>query len=103
MLGAGFRPGVAALIVIALTIPVVVAFTLVLVGLWITPAIVTLVSRRRFPTLERRHGASWWLSVLASFGKGLAQNAQAAGYKVSTEYARPAHQLREDDSHSRSL
>ena len=68
MLGAGFRTGIAALIVIALTIPVVVAFTLVLVGLWITPAIVTMVSRRRFPTLERRHGASWWLSVLASFG-----------------------------------
>ncbi|HEY9023052.1 MAG TPA: EI24 domain-containing protein [Burkholderiaceae bacterium] len=68
MLGAGFRTGIAALIVIALTIPVVVAFTLVLVGLWITPAIVTLVSRRRFPHLERRHGASWWISVLASFG-----------------------------------
>ena len=68
MLGAGFRTGITQLIVIALTIPVVVAFTLVLVGLWITPAIVSLVSRRRFATLERRHGASWWLSVVASFG-----------------------------------
>ena len=68
MLGQGFRTGIAALIVIALSIPVVVAFTLVLVGLWITPAIVTLVSRRRFATLERRHGGSWWLGVLASFG-----------------------------------
>jgi hypothetical protein len=68
MLGQGFRTGIAALIVIALSIPVVVAFTLVLVGLWITPAIVTLVSRRRFGTLERRHGGSWWLGVLASFG-----------------------------------
>jgi hypothetical protein len=68
MLGAGFRTGITQLIVIALTIPVVVAFTLVLVGLWITPAIVTLVARRRFSTLERRHGASWWLSVVASFG-----------------------------------
>jgi hypothetical protein len=67
MLGQGFRTGIAALIVIALSIPVVVAFTLVLVGLWITPAIVTLVSRRRFGTLERRHGGSWWLGVLASF------------------------------------
>ena len=67
MLGANFRTGIAALIVIALSIPVVVAFTLVLVGLWITPAIVTLVSRRRFATLERRHGGSWWLGVLASF------------------------------------
>jgi len=68
MLGAGFRTGITQLIVIALTIPVVVAFTLVLVGLWITPAIVGLVSRRRFATLEHRHGASWWLSVAASFG-----------------------------------
>ena len=68
MLGANFRTGIASLIVIALTIPVVVAFTLVLVGLWITPAIVTLVARRRFATLERRHGASWWLGVFASLG-----------------------------------
>jgi len=68
MLGPGFRTGIAALIVIALTIPVEVAFTLVLVGLWITPAIVTLVSRRRFSTLERRHGGSWWLGVFASLG-----------------------------------
>ena len=67
MLGANFRTGIAALIVIALSIPVVVAFTLVLVGLWITPAIVTLVSRRRFPALDRRHGGAWWLGVLASF------------------------------------
>jgi hypothetical protein len=66
MLGPGFRTGIAALIVIALTIPVVVAFTLVLVALWITPAIVTLVSRRRFPLLERRHGGSWWLGLFAS-------------------------------------
>jgi hypothetical protein len=68
MLGAGFRTGITQLIVIALTIPVLVAFTLVLVGLWITPAIVAMVSRRRFGALERRHGASWWLSVMASFG-----------------------------------
>jgi hypothetical protein len=67
MLGAGFRTGITQLIVIALSIPVLVALTLVLVGLWITPAIVTLVARRRFPALERRHGGSWWLGVLASF------------------------------------
>jgi hypothetical protein len=68
MLGANFRTGIASLIVIALTIPVVVAFTLVLVGLWITPAIVTMVSRGRFATLERRHGGSWWLGLFASLG-----------------------------------
>ncbi len=68
MLGAGFRTGIASLIVIALSIPVVVAFTLVLVGLWVTPAVVSMVSRRRFPSLERRHGGSWWLGALASLG-----------------------------------
>jgi hypothetical protein len=68
MLGVGFRTGITALIVVALSIPVVVAFTLVLVGLWITPAIVTLVARRRFAQMERRHGGSWWLGVFASLG-----------------------------------
>jgi hypothetical protein len=65
-LGAGFRTAVAPLIVVALAIPVVVALTLVLVALWVTPATVTMVSRRRFPALERRHGGSWWRGVLWS-------------------------------------
>jgi hypothetical protein len=65
-LGAGFRTAIAPLIVVALSIPVVVALTLVLVALWVTPATVTLVSRRRFPTLERRHGGSWWRGLLWS-------------------------------------
>jgi len=68
MLGAGFRTGVAALIVIALAIPVEVAFTLALVAMWITPAIVSMVGRRRFPQLEHRHGGSWWLGLFASLG-----------------------------------
>jgi hypothetical protein len=65
-LGAGFRTAIAPLIVVALSIPVVVALTLVLVALWVTPATVTLVSRRRFPALERRHGGSWWRGLLWS-------------------------------------
>jgi hypothetical protein len=68
MLGPAFRTGLTALIVVALSIPVVVAFTLVLVGLWITPAMVGMVARRRFPNLERRHGGSWWLALFASLG-----------------------------------
>jgi hypothetical protein len=68
MLGPGFRTVITQLIVIALSIPVVVALTLVLAGLWVTPAVVTFVSRRRFPTLERRHGGSWWLAAFAAFG-----------------------------------
>jgi len=66
MLGANFRTVIAPLIVVALAIPVVVAFTLVLVALWVTPAAVTMVARRRFPTLERRHGGSWWRGLLWS-------------------------------------
>ena len=78
MLGASFRTGIAPLIVIALTIPVVVAFTLVLVGAvdhaghrarW--------SSRRRFPALERRHGGSWWLSLV-----GVARPAPSAALLV---------------------
>ena len=73
MLGAGFRTGVAALIVIALTIPVEVAFTLALVGIWVTPAVVVMVGRRRFAALERRHGGSWFGGLVRSIGySGLA-------------------------------
>jgi hypothetical protein len=72
MLGAGFRTGVAALIVIALAIPVEVAFTLALVGIWVTPAVVAMVGRRRFPTLERRHGGSWLGGLVRSIGYSVA-------------------------------
>ena len=72
MLGADFRTGVAALVVIALAIPVEVVFTLGLVGIWVTPAIVSMVSRRRFPGLERRHGGSWFGGLVRSIGYSLA-------------------------------
>ncbi|MFI4982980.1 MAG: EI24 domain-containing protein [Nevskiales bacterium] len=72
VLGAGFRTVITQLILMALSIPVVVALTLVLVGLWVTPAVVTRVSRRRFPTLERRHGGSWWLGAFAALGYTIA-------------------------------
>ncbi len=58
--GDAFRTTAAALVVIYLSIPVIVTLTIVLVALWVTPAAVTMVSRRRFPALERRHGGSWW-------------------------------------------
>ena len=60
VLGDGFRAVITPLIVVALAIPPLVAFTLVLVALWVMPAAVTMVSRRRFPALERRRGGSWW-------------------------------------------
>ena len=57
---------VAPLIVVVLAVPLIVVVALVLVATLMTPAIVTLVAERRFPTLERRHGAAWWQGLLWS-------------------------------------
>ncbi len=59
----GLRAMLAPIIVVALAVPVVVVGTLLLVGWSITPVIVRIVARRRFPALERLHGARWWHSV----------------------------------------
>jgi len=66
MLGDQFRTVLALMIVVALSIPFIVALVLVLVGLWTTPAAVAMVARRRFATLERRHGGAWWKGALLS-------------------------------------
>ena len=50
----------APILVLALAVPVIVLVALVAVALFMTPAIVSLVAARRFPDLERRHGAGWW-------------------------------------------
>ncbi len=60
------RTLMAPMIVVALSVPVVVVSTLLLVALLVTPAVVGMVARRRFPTLERRQGASWWQGLLWS-------------------------------------
>jgi hypothetical protein len=59
----GFRAVLAPLIIVALSVPAVVLVSLLLVALTMTPAIVSLVARRRFPQLERKHGASFLQSV----------------------------------------
>lgn len=61
------RSLMAPLIVVALSVPVVVLGTLVLVALLVTPAVVRMVARRRFALLERLEGAPWWQSLLWSF------------------------------------
>jgi len=66
ILGSGFRTVFEQMIVVALEIPIVVALVLVLAGLWSTPAAVAMVSARRFASLERRHGGSWWMGLLWS-------------------------------------
>jgi hypothetical protein len=56
----------APMIVVALSVPVVVVVTLLLVTALVTPAVVRLVGKRRFPALERREGGSWWQGLLWS-------------------------------------
>jgi hypothetical protein len=64
----GFRSVLAPLVIVALAVPLVVVLSLLLVAVLMTPAIVGLVARRRFPQLERRHGAGFWQSALTSLG-----------------------------------
>lgn len=67
-LGPHFRVALAALIVVALAVPVVIAASLMLVALLMTPSIVSLVAERRFPQLERKRGAAFWQGALWGLG-----------------------------------
>lgn len=58
------RALLAPLIVVSLSVPLVVVLTLLLVAFVVTPAAVRMVAARRFPDLQRRDGAAWWMSVL---------------------------------------
>lgn len=64
----GFRTVLAPLIIVALSVPVVVLVSLLLVALTMTPAIVSLVATRRFPQLERKRGANFLQSAGWSIG-----------------------------------
>ena len=67
--GGAFRALIAPIIVVALAVPVIVVLNLLLVAWLMTPAMVELVARNRFPGLERRGSASaWWLGVAWSLG-----------------------------------
>jgi hypothetical protein len=72
------RAVLAPLVVVALAVPLVVVVILLLVGASVTPAIVRLVERRRFPGLERRHGASALQSVAWGLACALAALAALA-------------------------
>lgn len=62
--GATLRALVAPMIVVAVAVPLVVVGALLLVATLMTPAVVNLVARRRFPELVRRQGARWWQQLL---------------------------------------
>lgn len=61
----------APLIVISITTPVIVVFSLLVVSLMMSPTIVNLLSKRRFPTLQRLNGASLWGSLAWSLGSAI--------------------------------
>jgi hypothetical protein len=70
-MGAGALRGVVGpLIVLALATPAVVVISMLLVALMMSPAMVSLVAERRFPSLERKRGASWlgglWWSLVST-------------------------------------
>jgi len=64
----GWASVLAPLVVVALAVPVFVFVSLLVAALLMTTAIVRLVAARRFPTLERRHGAGFWSGVAVSIG-----------------------------------
>ncbi|MFY8124710.1 MAG: EI24 domain-containing protein [Hydrogenophaga sp.] len=69
VLGLGdLRTAFAPLLLVVLITPVVVVLCLLLVSLFMTPAMVSLVVERRFPSLLRLRGASWWSSLWWSLG-----------------------------------
>jgi Etoposide-induced protein 2.4 (EI24) len=57
------RAVLAPLIVIVLALPLLVVVTLLLVSMFVTPAVVRLVGARRFPKLDKREGGGWLQSV----------------------------------------
>ena len=60
-----FRSALTPIIVLALALPVLVVFSLFVVALLMTPALVRLVTARRFATLEKKRGGSAWYKGLA--------------------------------------
>lgn len=63
---ASLRALLAPLLLVVLAVPVVVMVSLLLVAWLMTPALVRLVAQRRFPALERKHGAGWWAGAFRS-------------------------------------
>jgi Etoposide-induced protein 2.4 (EI24) len=64
----GFRTAIAPLIVIALATPVLIVLVMLVVALMMTPALLKLVSSRRFERLTQSGKTSLWRSALWSLG-----------------------------------
>ena len=59
----GLRSALAPLLVLAFALPVIVVLSLLLVALMMTPTLIKLVAERRFPTLEKKQGGTFWKSL----------------------------------------
>jgi len=67
----GLRTVLAPMLVLIMATPVIVLCCLLLVAVFMTPAMVALVGRRRFPELEKKRGGSLLVSILWSLGSTL--------------------------------
>ncbi len=71
-LGLGsLRTVFAPLLVLVMATPLIVLLCLLLVAMFMTPAMVELVAQRRFASLERKHGGSLLTSIFWSLGSTL--------------------------------
>lgn len=66
--GQGFRTALAPIILLCLALPPLAVMSMVLVALLMTPSLVNLVARRRFPALERKRGGGFLASLMWSLG-----------------------------------
>ena len=66
--GSGLRTLVAPLVIVALALPAVVVLSLLMVALFMAPALVSLVVQRRFAGLQAKRGAVLWQSLAWSLG-----------------------------------
>jgi len=67
----GLRTVLAPMLVLVIATPVIVVCCLLLVAVFMTPAMVALVGRRRFPELQKKQGGSLLVSILWSLGSTL--------------------------------
>jgi Etoposide-induced protein 2.4 (EI24) len=66
--GQSLRTVLAPIILLCLTLPPLAALSMVLVAMLMTPSLVNLVGRRRFPSLERKRGGGFFASLMWSLG-----------------------------------
>ena len=66
--GGGWASVLAPLVIVGLAVPAFVVVSLLAAAWLMTPQVVRLVAARRFPQLERRHGASFWSGIGVALG-----------------------------------